>query len=133
MNAPGLRLALDEKPRAYRAGDVLQGRFSLEGVAPVDVRAVELSVLWHTDGKGDEDMSVHYFERVEPQNGQPIDLQHARRFSTALPASPLSYDGLIVKICWLVRVRVFLSRGKELSHEIPFQLGTVPHPHEVAT
>jgi hypothetical protein len=129
MNAPRLRLQLDDKPRVYRPGDVLAGRFSLQDVAPTDIRAVELSVLWHTEGKGEEDMSVHYFERVEPQNGQPIDLRHARRFSTALPNSPLSYDGVIVKICWRVRLRVFLARGKEISDELPFQLGDVPHPH----
>ena len=110
---------------------MLAGRFTLEGVAPADIRAVELSVLWYTEGKGDEDMSVHYFERSEPQNGQPVDLPQPRHFSTALPKSPLSYDGLIVKICWRVRVRVFLSRGKEISDEVPFQLGIVPHPQEV--
>jgi hypothetical protein len=133
MNAPRLRLQLDDKPRAYRPGDVLSGRFSLEGVPPEEIRAVELSVLWHTEGKGDEDMSVHYFERTQPQNGQPVDLRQPRRFRTALPNSPLSYDGLIVKICWRVRVRVFLARGKEIYDEVPFQLGEVPHPQEVET
>ncbi|MGD9723062.1 MAG: hypothetical protein AB7O59_17175 [Pirellulales bacterium] len=133
MNAPRLRLQLDDKPRAYHPGDALAGRFNLEGVAPEEIRALELSVLWHTEGKGDEDMSVHHFERVEPQNGQPIDLRQPRRFSTMLPNSPLSYDGLIVKICWRVRLRVFLTRGKELSAEVPFQLGELPHPQEVAT
>ncbi len=133
MNASRLRLQLDEKPRVYRPGDVLRGHFSLEGVPPTDIRAVELSVLWHTDGKGDEDMSVHFFERTEAHNGQPIDLREPRRLSTVLPNSPLSYDGLIVKITWLVRVRVFLAKGKELFAEVPFRLGTIPHPHEIAT
>jgi hypothetical protein len=133
MNVPRLLLQLDDKPRTYRPGDVLAGRFHLEGAAPIDIRAVELSVLWHTEGKGDEDMSVHYFERVEPRGGLPVDLRQPRLFSTALPNSPLSYDGLIVKVRWRVRVRVFLMHGKELSHEVPFQLGSVPHPQEVAT
>ncbi len=133
MTQPHLRVQLDDKRRAYRPGDSLSGQYSLEGVPPSDVRAVELSVLWHTEGKGDEDMSVHYFERVEPQNGQPIDLRHPRRFTTALPNSPLSYEGLIVKICWRVRVRVFLPRGKELSYEVAFRLGSVPQPQEVET
>ncbi len=131
MNAPRLRLHLDEKPRAYHPGDVLTGRYSLEGVPPAEIRAVELSVLWHTEGKGDEDMSVHFFERIEPQNGDPVDLRQPRRFSTELPHSPLSYEGLIVKIRWRVRVRVFLARGKELAEESPFQLGAVPQPEEV--
>lgn len=130
MNPTRLLLLLDEKPRAYQPGDLLAGRYSLEGVPPGDIRAVELSVLWHTEGKGDEDMSVHFFERVESQNGEPVDLRQPRRFSTELPNSPLSYDGLIVKIGWRVRVRVFLAHGKELTDEVPFRLGNVPQPEE---
>ncbi len=133
MNAPRLRLQIDDKPRAYQPGDMLRGRFSVESVPPNEVRAVEVSVLWQTDGKGDEDMSIHYFERIEPRDGAPIDLHHPRHFSTELPNSPLSYDGLIVKIGWRVRVRVFVTRGKELSDEVAFHLGNVPHPHEVLT
>ena len=96
-----------------------------------EVRAVELSVLWHTEGKGDEDMSVHSFERIEPAGGECLDFRQPRRFASVLPNSPLSYEGVIVKIRWCVRVRVFLDRGKELSAEVPFQLGRVPHADKV--
>ncbi len=133
MNAPQLRLQLDDRPRAYQPGDLLAGRLGVEGIPPGEVRAVEISVLWQTEGKGDEDLSIHYFERIEPQDGSPIDLHQPRRFSTVLPNSPLSYDGLIVKIGWRVRARVFLVRGKELSDELAFHLGNVPQPHEVTT
>ena len=61
-----------------RPGDVLAGQFSLEGVATGDVRACELSVLWHTEGKGDEDLSVHFFERLEPHNGESVDFRQPR-------------------------------------------------------
>jgi hypothetical protein len=128
MTSPRVQLLLDETARIYNPGEVLAGQFSLEGVAAGDVRACELSVLWHTEGKGDEDLSVHFFERLEPYNDESIDFRQPRRFSTELPNSPLTYGGLIVKIAWCVRVRFFLIRGKELSLEIPFQLGAVPHP-----
>jgi hypothetical protein len=128
MTSPRARLLLDDTARIYNPGDVLAGQFNLEGGAAGDVRACELSVLWHTEGKGDEDLSVHFFERLESHNGESIDLRLPRRFSTELPNSPLTYGGLIVKIAWCVRVRFFLTRGKELSLEVPFQLGAVPHP-----
>jgi len=54
------------------------------------------------------------------------DLRPMRRFRTRLPNSPLSYRGAILNVCWCVRVRVFLRRGKELSADHPFQLGSVP-------
>jgi hypothetical protein len=40
---------------------------------------------------------------------------------------------VIVKICWCVRARVFLSRGKELYDELPFELGNVPRAQEAPT
>jgi hypothetical protein len=132
MTQPRLKLEIDEPMRVYFPGDTLTGQFSLQGVKGHEVRAVELSVLWHTEGKGDEDMSVHHFERFEPQAGDAQDFSEAHGFQTKLPASPMSYRGLIVKICWCVRVRAFLERGKELSREVPFQLGTVPQPQEIA-
>lgn len=124
---PRLTLALDDHSRIYYPGELIAGQFDLHGVDADEVRAIELSVLWHTEGKGDEDMSVHFFERIEPDDGL-LDLHQPRRFSVVLPNSPLSYNGLLIKIGWYVRVRVFLVRGKELSMDVPFQLGTVGRP-----
>jgi hypothetical protein len=131
MTEPRLHLAIEDPSRIYRPGELLSGHYSLEGVATRDVRAVELSVLWHTEGKGDEDMSVHFFERIDPSDDDSVDFRLPRRFSTVLPNSPLSYGGMIVKICWCVRARVFLARGRELSRDVAFQLGSVPDAAEV--
>ena len=51
-----------------------------------------------------------------------------RRLTANLPRTPLSYDGALVKIVWLVRVRMHLENGQELVGEAPFQLGDVPAP-----
>ena len=104
----------------------------MHGAAPEDIRAVELSVVWHTEGKGDEDMSVHFFERIESDDDLPIDFRQPRKFSVVLPNSPLSYNGLIVRICWCVRARVFFWQGRELSLDVPFQLGSVLAPEQAA-
>jgi len=133
MSHARIKLILDAPTRSFNPGDVLAGQFLLEGVGFEDLRSVELSVLWHTEGKGEEDMSVHFFERLDPQNGQDFNPSMPHRFSTALPNSPLSYAGFIVKIGWCVRVRAFLARGKELSVEVPFRLGIVPQPEQVSS
>lgn len=130
MSDPQLILALADATRAYGPGELLAGHFQVEPGAGGDVRAVELSVLWHTEGKGDEDMSVHFFERIEPSDEELVDFRQPRRFSTVLPNSPLSYSGAIVKIKWCVRARVFLARGRELARDEPFQLGMVPEPEQ---
>ena len=43
-----------------------------------------------------------------------------------LPASPLSYYGMILKIHWCVRVRIFLKNGREVKSEKFFTVGRVP-------
>ncbi len=119
-------------PQSYFApGDVLRCESQVDAVDPDDVLAVESSILWYTEGKGDEDLGVHYFERRVPGDADDGDLCRLHRFQAALPNSPLSYNGLIVKIRWCARVRVFLRRGKETFFEQPFTLG-VTSPARVA-
>jgi hypothetical protein len=126
-----IRLSLEDHSRTYHPAESLSGHCSVEGPRAADVRFMELSVVWYTEGKGDEDLSVHFFKRIESSGSQVVDFCQPQPFTTRLPNSPLSYSGLIVKICWCVRARVFLPAGKELSLEVPFQLGTVPKPAPV--
>ncbi len=71
-------------------------------------------------------MAVHYFERLVEEPAKPLDLRVPHRFAIVLPESPLSYDGHIVKICWCVRVRLFMPQGQETVAEAAFRLGHVP-------
>jgi hypothetical protein len=132
MIHPRIRISLDDRSASYLPGDELAGQYWLEGLPAEEIRCLEFSVLWHTEGKGEEDMSVHFFERVDPAEDRSVDLRQPQRFSTVLPNSPLTYSGLIVKICWCVRVRAFLTRQRELSLEVPFRLGAVPQPQAVS-
>jgi hypothetical protein len=132
MSTPVVRLTLDEPHGHYQPGQRLTGRFMVDGTKPWAVRAAELSVLWYTAGQGEEDFSVHYFDRLVDEPGRPLDLRVPRRFSTVLPPSPLSYEGRIVKLCWCVRLRLTLMQGNESLTEAPFRLGSVPAAGDVA-
>ncbi|MCC7086936.1 MAG: hypothetical protein IT427_18205 [Pirellulales bacterium] len=115
----------------FRPGDVLAGAYQIDAVEAGEIKAVEISVLWFTEGKGDEDLAVHYFERLSAGDLPEMDLSELRRFQTVLPRSPLSYEGVLVKICWCVRVRAFLNSGRNFVFEKAFQLGDVPVGDEV--
>ena len=119
-----LRLITDS--RQYQPGETLAGEYFVDVMNPNDIRAVEVSVLWFTEGKGDEDLAVHEFWRRSVENGELLQPGRPQQFSTTLPESPLSYDGVIMKLRWCVRVRAFLHRGKELVGQKAFQLGDVP-------
>lgn len=115
----------------FDLGDTLSGEFFVDTEDPGSIRAVEISVLWYTEGKGEEDLDVHFFKRIGNDNGDFVDMRQSQGFSTALPTSPLSYDGVIVKIHWCVRIRVFLKGGRDFSSERSFWLGRVPRGQAV--
>ncbi len=66
-----------------------------------------------------------HFERHVDDVAKPLDLRVPHRFAIVLPPSPLSYDGQIVKVCWCVRVRLFLPHAQVAVAELPFRLGSV--------
>jgi hypothetical protein len=122
MIEPLISLQLRYPHRIYHPGDMLECECQIDAVDADEIQAVESSVLWYTEGKGDEDLAVHYFERRTPSEVEDGDLRPLHRFHTILPNSPLSYTGSMVRIRWCARVRLFLRRGKELFFEQPFVL-----------
>jgi hypothetical protein len=130
MSREDVAVELDRVPPHYQPGETLSGGWTLAAHPDQPVRAVELSVLWYTDGKGDEDLGVHHFERLSGDEGGPIAPGQPRWFAARLPRSPLSYDGVLVKVCWCVRVRVFWDGGEAVG-EAPFRLGDVARAEEV--
>jgi hypothetical protein len=123
---PTIVIRFEGDQRVHRPGDLLSGEYWIESLEAEQVKAIEVSVLWHTEGKGDDDMAVHEFWRRDPGGDQPLDPRRPEQFSTTLPNSPLSYEGQIIKVRWCVRVRVFPLLGKEIMGEKRFQLGDVP-------
>jgi hypothetical protein len=131
MNDPRVSLRLIGDSRIYSPGQMLSGEYFVDTTDPQEIKAVELSVLWYTEGKGDEDLAVHHFQRIANDNGTDVDFRLSQQFRTALPNTPLSYDGVIVRIHWCVRIRVFMRRGREVVSEQSFQLGMVPRARAV--
>jgi hypothetical protein len=126
VTQPLLSLCIEGGKRQFAAGDELVCEYQIDAVDPADIQAVEASVLWHTEGKGEDDIGVHFFERRLPADADDGDLRPMRRLKTRLPNSPLSYRGAILSIAWCVRLRVFLRRGRAYVVEQPFTLGSVP-------
>ncbi len=127
MNEPvvedeGAQLWVDRGARRYAPGELLTGGYRLADWRDDDLTAIEFSVLWYTAGQGEEDFFVHHFDR---QKAAVLPKRHDEtpyRFEVVMPASPLSYDGQIVKVCWAARLRAFFRSGKQRVIETPFWL-----------
>jgi hypothetical protein len=129
-DAPVIVIRLDGDSGHHRPGETLSGQYWIESPDASQVKAVEASVLWYTEGKGDEDMAVHEFWRRDASDAETLDARRPEPFSATLPNSPLSYHGHLITIRWCVRVRVFTHRGKDLVSERAFLLGEVPAAKE---
>lgn len=123
---PLISIRIRDQNRPFQAGEVLHCEYQVDAVEARDVQAVEASLLWHTEGKGEEDLGVHYFERKLPSDVEDRDLRALRKLHARLPNSPLTYAGVTIKIRWCVRVRAFLRRGRDVFFEQTFVLGNVP-------
>ncbi len=88
---------------------------------PIDqLHGLEASVLWHTEGKGDEDLHVHHFHRLTQQQLRGAGLADEQSITCRLPVTPLSYHGKLITIRWSLRLRLFLVGSREILTEHPF-------------
>ena len=119
----GLRL-LSLQP-GLEPGESLEFEYAVNRVEPQLVDNLEVSVMWYTEGKGSEDIGIHMFQQIGREALTAISLDQPRRLSCQLPASPLSFEGRLLKIRWCVRLRLFLTDGRELTSDKQFYLGNL--------
>jgi hypothetical protein len=122
---PRIELRFSHPSRGYDPGEWVTVEYCIEGLNGERPRALERSALWYTEGKGEEDLGVHSFERFA--TAETIDrVVPEGTFAIQLPTSPLSYEGVIVKIRWCIRLRVFFESGRDHVSEHVFNVGRVP-------
>jgi hypothetical protein len=126
MAEPDVRIELSGE--AFRPGGELSGVFVIPGGPPDDTESVELSVLWHTSGKGTEDLGVTFYRGWTAADGSLAGMPNPATFSTRLPPTPWSYDGELVKIHWVARVRVRYGKAGEVVRETAFTLAPAAQP-----
>jgi hypothetical protein len=117
-------VSLCRSDACYQGGRVLTAAWRIGPTAVHQAEGLEASVMWYTEGKGDEDLHVHHFQRWNDAQLQQLDLRHALPLRCELPQTPLSYEGTLVRIRWCVRLRMFCRSGREIVVQAPFQLSS---------
>lgn len=117
-----MRLSLCNGEAVYEAGSTLIARWRISRVPLEEIQSLEVSVLWHTEGKGDEDLHVHHFHRISETQVRRVGMSQDQSIKCVLPATPLSYHGRLINLCWCVRLRLYLNGGREIVAEQPFFL-----------
>ena len=65
IQEPQIRIRFDRDCRNCEPGETLSGEFFLEGSPAWEWNALEVSILWYTEGKGDLDFAIHDFWRLQ--------------------------------------------------------------------
>lgn len=100
-------------------GGVLSGRVRWE--RPNDgagerVRALELIVLYKTEGVGDTDSAEVAVVRLAVPSEGAVD----QRFDLTVPVgSPISYDGSLMRVSWKFAVRLDIRLRRDYEHSEP--------------
>ncbi|MEM7350537.1 MAG: hypothetical protein AAF657_07010 [Acidobacteriota bacterium] len=91
-----LSLHLDEK--AFEPGAEVRGRVDWQttGKRP---ESLLISLLWHTEGKGTEDIEI--VDQIELEH--PAAMGH-HDFAFRLPDFPWSFSGTLVSLIWAIEV-----------------------------
>lgn len=111
-----MEIALEEKH--LRPGGVVRGTVTLSPLPGDEGSRVELSVLWETSGKGDTDLGIVLFRPLEGRGEFP--------FEAPLPLLPLSYDGGLLGVGWLVRLRRLRTLSADEIVDQPFEMRALP-------
>lgn len=122
-----MNISLCREDGCYCGGENFAAKWRISRVSLDQLQGVEVSVLWMTEGKGDEDLHVHHFYRLSEHQLRDIGLADEQVLSCRLPATPLSYHGKLITIRWCLRLRLFLTGGREILAEQPFYLVTPPN------
>ena len=104
-----VRIHLADDQAGFRPGETVSGGVEWSLDAPPD--SAELRLLWHTRGKGDDDVQVVTRQTID----QPLQ-KDRRDFSFALPEGPYSFSGKLISLMWVIEL--ILPPVEPLTREI---------------
>ena len=94
-----LEIRIDGGRTAFAPEETVSGHVSWhESEAP---RAVEIRLLWHTEGRGDQDVGVAGTLRIEAPSAVG-----SSPFQFECPHGPLSFSGRLVSLLWAIEATV---------------------------
>ena len=95
---PAVSVSLCREDGIYEAGGTVSATWSVSRVTLDQLQAIEASVMWHTEGKGDEDLHVHHFHRLDENHIRRLGLADEQSLECDLPTTPLSYHGRLISV-----------------------------------
>ncbi|MEO1530073.1 MAG: hypothetical protein AAFX06_32105, partial [Planctomycetota bacterium] len=93
-----MSISLCSEDGKYQGGTSLNAKWRVSRITLDSLTAIEISVIWYTEGKGDQDLHVHHFERLSESQIRRSGLADEQSLSCELPPTPLSYSGRLIRL-----------------------------------
>ncbi len=104
-----IRIGTKEEQTAFRPGEPIEGAIGWNLAEPC--KQIRVRLLWHTRGKGTEDVTVaSELEFEEPP------LQGAQGFQFIAPLEPYSFSGKLISVVWVLEAKA--SKGPSAHKQI---------------
>jgi len=97
-------LAIDNGEILFRPKSKLTG--VAEWQLDHEVRAVEVRLIWFTQGKGTQDVQI-----VDRRRWETPVMMGSERFEFQLPEGPQSFSGTLISLTWALEL--VIEKGKE--------------------
>ena len=92
-----LNIELHDGKTTFAPGERVDGR--IEWSLDADPKALEISLLWYTSGKGTRDARVVHSKRIDRPGSSGSD-----QFSFTLPSGPYSFSGKLISLIWALEL-----------------------------
>jgi hypothetical protein len=92
-----LEIELNGGKHAFAPAEPVEGR--IEWNLGANPKALELSLLWYTSGKGTRDVRVLDTKRIDNPGAWGSD-----EFQFTLPAGPYSFSGKLISLIWALEL-----------------------------
>jgi hypothetical protein len=103
----------------FEPGQQVGGSVEVEADTNVECRHLEVRLIWHTEGRGDEDAAtIEKIDIFQGRLGPGFPVRSDFRFT--LPLEPWSYAGTYVNIIWAIEVNGDVPMARDLNHRERF-------------
>ncbi len=90
-----LEVRIEGGRTGFAPGERVRGHVEWHEDAPPE--AIEVRLLWHTEGRGDKDVGVARTQRIEAPSASG-----SSRFDLECPQGPHSFSGRLISLRWAV-------------------------------
>ena len=118
-----MKISLDGSQTTFEPFERIRGRVEwFEEKVP---EAIEVRLLWYTEGRGDRDVGVARTLRIEG-----LSSTGSREFDFELPSGPYSCSGRLISICWAVEATLL---PEDLTQRLEFVMAPDGREIEIAS